>query len=47
MVFLVDKDVRGAINGSSEGTISIREIIEYIEKKTGAERKRGKEIWNI
>lgn len=36
MAFLVDKDVRGAINGSSEGTISIREIIEYIEKKTGA-----------
>lgn len=36
MAFLVDKDVRGAINGSSEGTISIREIIEYVEKKTGA-----------
>ena len=36
MAFLVDKDVRGAINGSSEGTISIREIIEYIEKRTGA-----------
>ncbi len=36
MAFLVDKDVRGAINGSSEGTISIREMIEYIEKKTGA-----------
>ena len=35
MAFLVDKDVRGAINGSSEGTISIREIIEYVEKKTG------------
>ena len=36
MAFLVDKDIRGAINGSSEGTISIREIIEYVEKKTGA-----------
>ena len=36
MAFLVDKDVRGAINGSSKGTISIREIIEYVEKKTGA-----------
>ncbi len=35
MAFLVDKDVRGAINGSSEGTISIRELLEYVEKKTG------------
>lgn len=34
MAFLVDKDVNGAINGSSEGTISIREIIDYVEKKT-------------
>ncbi|MCM1231134.1 MAG: NAD-dependent epimerase/dehydratase family protein [Ruminococcus flavefaciens] len=35
MAFLADKDIRGAINGSSRGTISIREIIEYVEKKTG------------
>ncbi len=35
MAFLVDKDVRGAINGSSEGTISIKEIIDYVESKTG------------
>ena len=35
MAFLVGEDVRGAINGSSEGTISIREILEYVEKKTG------------
>ena len=35
MAFLVDQDFRGAINGSSEGTISIREIIEYVEQKTG------------
>lgn len=35
MAFLVDKDIRGAINGSSKGTISIREIIEYVEKRTG------------
>ena len=35
MAFLVEQDIRGAINGSSEGTISIREIIEYVEKKTG------------
>lgn len=36
MAFLVDKDYRGAINGSAEGTISIREILDYVEKKTGA-----------
>lgn len=36
MAFLVDKDVKGAINGSAEGTISIREIIDYVEKKTGS-----------
>lgn len=35
MAFLVDKEVRGAVNGSAEGTISIKEIIEYVEKKTG------------
>lgn len=36
LAFLVDKDYRGAINGSAEGTISIREILDYVEKKTGA-----------
>lgn len=35
MAFLADKEVRGAVNGSSEGTISVKEIIEYVEKKTG------------
>lgn len=35
MAFLVDKDIRGAVNGCSEGTISIREIIEYVERMTG------------
>ncbi len=35
MAFLADKDFKGAINGSSQGTISLREIIEYVEKKTG------------
>ena len=35
MAFLVEQDIRDAINGSSEGTISIREIIEYVEQKTG------------
>lgn len=35
IAFLVDKDIQGAINGSAEGTISLREIIEYVEIKTG------------
>ncbi len=35
MAFLVDKDVDGAFNGASDGTISLREIIEYVERKTG------------
>lgn len=35
IAFLVDKDIRGAINGASDGTISLKEIIEYVEKKTG------------
>ncbi|MBE5867379.1 MAG: NAD-dependent epimerase/dehydratase family protein [Lachnospiraceae bacterium] len=35
LAFLVDKDVRGAINGASDGTISLKEMIEYVEKKTG------------
>ena len=35
IAFLVDKDVNGAINGSSNGTISLKEIIDYVEKKTG------------
>ena len=34
-ITLVDKDFNGAINGSSEGTISLREIITYVEQKTG------------
>ena len=33
--FLVDKDFKGAINGSSKGTVSIREILDYLEKETG------------
>lgn len=35
IAFLVDKDVQGAINGCCEGTISIREILDYVEEKTG------------
>ena len=36
MAFLADKKVQGAINGSSKGTISLREIIDYVERKTGS-----------
>lgn len=35
MSFLVDKDFTGAINGCSVGTISLKEIIQYVEKQTG------------
>lgn len=35
MAFLVDKDFRGAINGCADGTISLKEIITYVEQKTG------------
>lgn len=43
LAFLIDKDIRGAINGSSEGTISLREIIEYVEVKTGTKAIIDKE----
>lgn len=36
IAFLVNKDFSGAINGSSEGTISLKEILDYVEQKTGA-----------
>ncbi len=35
MAFLAEKDFQGAVNGSSGGTLSLKEIIEYVEKKTG------------
>ena len=35
IAYLVDKDVNGAINGSASGTISLREVIGYVEEKTG------------
>ena len=35
MSFLVDKDFKGAINGSSKGTVSISDILNYLEKETG------------
>lgn len=37
MAYLVDKDYTGAVNGCSYGTISIREILDYVSKKTGKE----------
>lgn len=35
IAFLVDKDFIGAINGCSKGTISIKEILDYVGQKTG------------
>ena len=36
LAYLVDKDFTGAVNGSAYGTISPREIISYVEQKTGS-----------
>lgn len=36
LAFLADKDIKGAINGSAKGTISLREIADYVEAKTGS-----------
>ena len=35
MSFLVDNELRGAVNGSSKGIISMHEVLDYVEKKTG------------
>lgn len=35
MAFLADKDFTGPINACSQGAFSPREIIDYVEKKTG------------
>lgn len=35
LAFLAGKDFRGGINGCSEGTVSVREILDYVEAKTG------------
>ena len=35
MAFLAGSPFRGAVNGCSEGTISIREILDYVEQKAG------------
>lgn len=43
LAFLADKEITGAINGCSFGTVSLREIIDYVEKKTGAKAVIDKE----
>ena len=35
LAFLAGKDFRGAVNGASDGTVSVREILNYVEQKTG------------
>ncbi len=35
LAFLADQNVTGAINASAEGTVSLGEVISYVEKKTG------------
>ena len=34
LAFLADKNFCGAVNGSAHGTISLREIIQYVENRT-------------
>lgn len=33
--YLVDHPYEGALNGTSDGTISVAEIVDYVEKKSG------------
>lgn len=35
LAFLTEKEMTGAVNGCSDGTVSISEILDYVEKKTG------------
>ncbi len=35
LVFLTESDYTGSINGACSGTISIRNILDYVESKTG------------
>lgn len=35
LAYLGEDEVRGAVNGASRGTISMREVLSYVEKKTG------------
>lgn len=37
MAFLANQKFTGAINGCSHGTISVREILDYVERKTDTE----------
>lgn len=36
MAFLAEQDLTGAVNGSAHGTISLKEIIRYVEEKTNS-----------
>ena len=35
LAYLTEREVTGAVNGCSDGTVSIREILDYVEEKTG------------
>ena len=35
MAFLAESDLQGPVNGCAAGTISVREILDYISEKTG------------
>lgn len=35
LAYLVDREATGAVNGSASGTISMREVLAYVEGKTG------------
>lgn len=35
LAFLADRDFRGAVNGSAHGSLSLRDITGYVERKTG------------
>ena len=35
MAFLAEQEFTGALNGCSHGTISVKEILDHVEKKTG------------
>jgi nucleoside-diphosphate-sugar epimerase len=35
LAYIIETDFEGAINGANKGTISIAEIIDYVEKKSG------------
>lgn len=35
LAFLIDQPFQGAVNGASSGTVSLRELFQYVEEKTG------------